>query len=160
MGLLSSASAEKSQPKYYITVSLNCFMPSSHITTLYRGADENAPRVCDFEWVHLQFVSLHIISLHRMGIIDAANSRLRMQTYTPDPIKLLLRPVAHQNVGRTIMIMWALRTLIQCWQARWTWKLPNDTSCILLWDCSMVPFTVSEITSHGYSNYANLICRI
>jgi len=38
-----------SRPRYHISVNLNCFMPSSYITTIHRGATENGQFVGDFE---------------------------------------------------------------------------------------------------------------
>ncbi|KAF5329248.1 hypothetical protein D9619_009240 [Psilocybe cf. subviscida] len=62
MVLLPPANAQDSRPQYYIAISLNCFMPSSHITTVYRGSNENAPRIGEFE----------------LGTISISNSRLQM----------------------------------------------------------------------------------
>ncbi|KAF9470255.1 hypothetical protein BDN70DRAFT_889188 [Pholiota conissans] len=57
MVLIPPADAQDTRPQYYITVSMNCFMPLSHITTIYRGANEYGSSVAEFE----------------MGIIAASN---------------------------------------------------------------------------------------
>ncbi|KAF5312016.1 hypothetical protein D9619_003840 [Psilocybe cf. subviscida] len=77
MMLLPPPDAQDTRPQYYVAVSLNCFMPLSHITTVYRGANEYSPRVCEFE----------------MGIISVANSRLQMATGAPVAIDSLLTKI-------------------------------------------------------------------
>lgn len=49
MVLLPPENMQESGPQYYISISSNCFMPLSHITTVYRGENEYAPRVGEFE---------------------------------------------------------------------------------------------------------------
>ncbi|KAF5312063.1 hypothetical protein D9619_002307 [Psilocybe cf. subviscida] len=49
MLLLPPPEEQDARPRYYITVIQNCFMPLSHITTIYRGASDSAPRVGEFE---------------------------------------------------------------------------------------------------------------
>lgn len=51
MVLLPPADAQDTRPQYFISVAMNCFMPLSHVTTIYRGANEYAPRVGEFECV-------------------------------------------------------------------------------------------------------------
>lgn len=49
MILRPPADERDSRPRYYITVYPNCFMPLSHITTIFRGGGDDAPRVGEFE---------------------------------------------------------------------------------------------------------------
>lgn len=49
MVLIPPADAQDTRPQYYITVNMNVFMPLSHITTIYRGANEYGEVVGEFE---------------------------------------------------------------------------------------------------------------
>lgn len=51
MVLVPPSDAQDTRPPYYITVSMNCFMPLSHVTTIYRGANEYGVVVAAFECV-------------------------------------------------------------------------------------------------------------
>jgi len=57
MVLVPPSYAQDTRPPYYITVSMNCFMPLAHITTIHRGSNEHGVIVAEFE----------------MGIIDATS---------------------------------------------------------------------------------------
>ena len=57
MVLVPPADAQDTRPPYYITVTMNCFMPLSHVTTIYRGANEYGVAVAAFECVfHISLV--------------------------------------------------------------------------------------------------------
>ncbi|KAL0959287.1 hypothetical protein HGRIS_014553 [Hohenbuehelia grisea] len=49
MILVPPADEPDSRPKYHISVSMNCFVPSSFITTIRRGGTEEGEFVSDFE---------------------------------------------------------------------------------------------------------------
>lgn len=101
MILLSPPGDQDRRARYYITVSPNCFMPSSHVTRVYSGGDENAPRVCEFELVCYSIISSSsgIVTLPRMGIINVANSRLRLQGFLPIAISsLLIKPKLPKDI--------------------------------------------------------------
>ncbi|KII93161.1 hypothetical protein PLICRDRAFT_170944 [Plicaturopsis crispa FD-325 SS-3] len=49
MILVPPATVADTRPKYHISVSMNCFIPSSYITTIRRGGTENGEEVGDFE---------------------------------------------------------------------------------------------------------------
>ncbi|KAF5329618.1 hypothetical protein D9619_009244 [Psilocybe cf. subviscida] len=84
MVLLPSASAQDSRPQYCIAISLNCFMPLSHITTVYRGSNEYAPRVGEFE----------------LGIISISNSRLQMGNNASVSLMSILTKHGSRENGR------------------------------------------------------------
>ncbi|KAF5312064.1 hypothetical protein D9619_002306 [Psilocybe cf. subviscida] len=83
MLLLPQADEGDAHPRYYITVMPSCFMPLSHITTIYRGANENAPRVGEFE----------------MGITSVASER-QIGTRPPEPLAAVLKKVGIFNGNR------------------------------------------------------------
>ncbi|KAK0233643.1 hypothetical protein IW262DRAFT_1331664 [Armillaria fumosa] len=49
MILIPSPNAPDTRPKYHISVRMNCFIPSSYITTIRRGATQEGAIVGDFE---------------------------------------------------------------------------------------------------------------
>jgi hypothetical protein len=49
MILLPSAESPVTRPAYHITVSMNCFVPFSYITSIRRGGTEDEEYVGDFE---------------------------------------------------------------------------------------------------------------
>lgn len=49
MVLIPSPNAPDTRPKYHISVRMNCFIPSSYITTIRRGATQEGAMVGDFE---------------------------------------------------------------------------------------------------------------
>ncbi|PBL00572.1 hypothetical protein ARMGADRAFT_1159894 [Armillaria gallica] len=49
MILIPSANSPDTRPKYHISVRMNCFIPSSYITTIRRGATQEGAMVGDFE---------------------------------------------------------------------------------------------------------------
>ncbi|KAK0481707.1 hypothetical protein IW261DRAFT_1094328 [Armillaria novae-zelandiae] len=49
MLLIPAPNAPDTRPKYHISVGMNCFIPSSYITTIRRGATQEGPMVGDFE---------------------------------------------------------------------------------------------------------------
>lgn len=51
MLLLPPPDVQDTRPLYHISVSMNCFIPSSYITTLRRGANEYGDLVAEFEYV-------------------------------------------------------------------------------------------------------------
>jgi len=51
MLLLPPPESQDTRPLYHISVAMNCFIPSSHVTTIRRGASEYGDYVAEFEWV-------------------------------------------------------------------------------------------------------------
>lgn len=67
MLLLPPLSAPDTRPRYHISVSTNCFTPSSYITTVRKGGSEVGELVGEFECVILPH---HVVS--RMLIVVCA----------------------------------------------------------------------------------------
>lgn len=53
MLLLPPPEAQNTRPIYHISVAMNCFIPSSYVTTLRRGASEYGDCVAEFEYVSI-----------------------------------------------------------------------------------------------------------
>ncbi|KAF8993809.1 hypothetical protein BDQ17DRAFT_1331520 [Cyathus striatus] len=64
MILLPPANSQNTQPLYHIHIGMNCFMPSSFITTITRGGNEHGELVGDF----------------KMGIVDKTSTLLIWDT--------------------------------------------------------------------------------
>lgn len=70
MILVPPATAADTRPKYHISVSMNCFIPSSYITSIRRGGTENGEEVGDFEYVpkcNYCCYTSQLIEAHRTG---------------------------------------------------------------------------------------------
>jgi hypothetical protein len=49
------------RPTYYISTTLNVFMPMSYITTVYKGEGSNSEKVGDFESVPIVSLFQHCL---------------------------------------------------------------------------------------------------
>ena len=118
MLLLPQQNANVSRPRYYITVSMNCFFPFSYITTIYRGTSPEAPRVGEFEWVQLMFLALAELSLKRkgrMGILAGAPSERQIGEY---PAEILSEVLKKSSDSESVCTHPHPQALSLNWQAR------------------------------------------
>lgn len=57
VALVPSASPDE-RPTYYISTTMNVFMPMSYITTVYKGEGDNSEKIGDFEFVSIPWIPL------------------------------------------------------------------------------------------------------
>lgn len=132
--------APDATPRYHISVSLNCFIPSSFITTIRRGSTEYGEYVGDFEYVanKINFSQNTYLFQRdvRMGISENRGTLcIRGKEL---PIGDALGQIgSHRQVGpnriHTISIEHS-QPLKR--QGHWYWKLVRR---FLRWDCTVNP---------------------
>ncbi|KAF8202125.1 hypothetical protein BJ912DRAFT_429209 [Pholiota molesta] len=121
MVLIPPADAQDTRPQYYITVSMNCFMPLSHITTIYRGANEYGSSIAEFE----------------MGIMAAGN-RIRIGNRVQSISEFLMKEGSRTHA----LWQWTLPRQGQNVPKRLSWDYTRRPCVCTL---SLYPYTRTQI---------------